>query len=36
MNRRMEFGIFIQGYVPNLRRESDPDAERAAASTETR
>ena len=23
----MEFGIFVQGYVPNFRRESDPDAE---------
>ena len=23
----MEFGIFIQNYVPKSRRESDPDAE---------
>jgi len=23
----VEFGIFVQGYVPNFRRESDPDAE---------
>ena len=23
----MEFGLFIQNYVPNSRRERDPDAE---------
>src|SRR4051794_22544715 len=26
----MEFGIFIQTYVPNFRRETDPDAEHTA------
>src|ERR1019366_4646862 len=26
----MEFGLFIQGYVPNFRRESDPEAEHHA------
>src|SRR5271168_3899805 len=26
----MEFGIFIQGYTPNFRREVDPDAEHHA------
>ena len=23
----MEFGIFIQNYLPNIRRENNPDAE---------
>ncbi|MDE0604345.1 MAG: LLM class flavin-dependent oxidoreductase, partial [bacterium] len=23
----MEFGVFIQGYTPQFRREGDPDAE---------
>ncbi|MDQ1359624.1 MAG: hypothetical protein QOJ44_1, partial [Acidimicrobiaceae bacterium] len=26
----MEFGLFIQGYVPNFRREVDPEAEHHA------
>jgi alkanesulfonate monooxygenase SsuD/methylene tetrahydromethanopterin reductase-like flavin-dependent oxidoreductase (luciferase family) len=26
----MEFGLFIQGYTPNFRREKDPDAEHRA------
>lgn len=26
----MEFGIFVQGYVPDYRREADPDAEHTA------
>ena len=32
----MEFGIFIQGYVPNFRREHDPDAEHTAFMEELR
>ena len=26
----MEFGIFIQGYTPQFRREADPEAEHHA------
>ena len=26
----MEFGIFIQGFVPEYRRQADPDAEHRA------
>ena len=32
----MEFGIFIQNYVPNFRREQDPDAEHTVITEELR
>ena len=32
----MEFGIFIQKYVPNFRRENDPEAEHHAIMTTSR
>ena len=32
----MEFGVFIQNYVPNFRREHDPDAEHTAITNDLR